>query len=469
MPRMTISNRFTKSWSFNGTSSSGTNAGIDYSANNKLVVSFFCYLTTRTPLTLQVIFELSTNANSVNDGFGIYRDTTNGDIYAAYHDAGGYSLWGVTSNSLPQRRWVHVSVVMDKTLSAATGVKMYIDGVLTGANSLSTATTGGFFGNRAVYVGSRAGASSWFPGNLKDMMIHSFTGTFSADDAKTLYQLGTPTNCTLLDEWLGEDVSTTAVDTGSKLKDLTLSNVTYEPGSSPSGSRSAIVPRADSIFFDRTSDSISMGNNFDKERTDSFSLSGWVKWDGYIAGAAHMAIIGKFGSTGPFRGYHLSLENSTGKLQFQLTNTDASNAIQVKSTVPIQANTWVFVEATYDGTSLAAGVTLYINGSAIAKTVVQDTLSATTSNSNNFSIGCNNAANQGVFSGNIFDARLHSTKHTQAQVIELMRNSVSPSDQGRWGFTDFSGATLTATVGGVNGTISGAVWTTERPPFVSAA
>ena len=213
---------FTKSWSFNGTSSGGSNAGIDFSAKNKIVVDAFVRLGANG--ANGVLAELTTNTNSFTDGFVLSQATTN-KITANYKDGSGYCSW--TSATVPLNTWVHVLVVLDKTLSNTTGVKIYINGVLSGANDIATAATGGFFGNRPFYVGARAGTSIFFSGLMKNLRVHSFTGTFGASDAIAILQSTAPSNFTLLDKWVGEESGSTATDTGSNLKDLTLSNVAY--------------------------------------------------------------------------------------------------------------------------------------------------------------------------------------------------------------------------------------------------
>lgn len=222
-PRRVIRNDFTKSWDLNGTTSYGTNAGIDYSAYQKLVIE--CSVLLDVPKSGDsVIAELSTNYGAVTDGFALIRLSA-GKIEVGYRDGGGFSAWD--SNEIQIGQWTHIIGVLDKTRVAAEGAKVYVNSALSGALLLSTATTGGAFGNRAFYMGARAGTSLFTDGKIKQLRIFTHTGTFNADDAKSLYTNVIPAHFTKLNDWIGEDAGTTATDTGSLLKNLTLSNVTY--------------------------------------------------------------------------------------------------------------------------------------------------------------------------------------------------------------------------------------------------
>lgn len=225
--RYAINNAYTKSWQANGASSYGTNAGIDYSTTNKLIVDF--WFNTAIPPTganFAIYFELSTNYNLVADSFAIFNDSATNRLSAAYRDGGGYSYW--ISNPNPfNNSWRHGLIVLDKSLAANVGVKTYVNGLISGSNSLASATTGGNFGNHDVYAMARAGVSNFYNGFMKDLHVRSFSGTFTDLNALEIFQGANPTGISILDEWLGEDAGTTAVDSGSKAKDLTLSNVTY--------------------------------------------------------------------------------------------------------------------------------------------------------------------------------------------------------------------------------------------------
>ena len=80
-----------------------------------------------------------------------------------------------------------------------------------------------------------------------------------------------------------------------------------------------------------------------------------------------------------YRGY--DLYHGAGELQAALINTWTSNAVSEKSTNTVDDGNWHHVVVTYDGSSTAAGMKLYIDGSEESVTAIEDGLSATTNRS----------------------------------------------------------------------------------------
>jgi hypothetical protein len=72
------------------------------------------------------------------------------------------------------------------------------------------------------------------------------------------------------------------------------------------------------------------------------------------------------------RGYQLLLED--GKLSAALIHFWPGNAIGVRATTPLPANEWHHVAVTYDGSSRAAGLSIYLNGKPTDIEVVRDHL-----------------------------------------------------------------------------------------------
>ncbi|NNM31122.1 MAG: DUF1549 domain-containing protein, partial [Akkermansiaceae bacterium] len=75
------------------------------------------------------------------------------------------------------------------------------------------------------------------------------------------------------------------------------------------------------------------------------------------------------------RGYELLLED--GKPSVALVHFYPGNAIRVRATDPLPVDTWQHVAFTYDGSSTAAGLRLYVNGRPAATEVVRDHLTKT--------------------------------------------------------------------------------------------
>lgn len=105
---------------------------------------------------------------------------------------------------------------------------------------------------------------------------------------------------------------------------------------------------------------------------DPFSVCGWIKTslaDGFLAshydGSASIGWVVSLNSLG------------TGRPQLQL-NSGGSGAIVVQAaSTGVGDGTWHHVAATYDGSGDAAGVAIYVDGSAVALDVGSDDLAGT--------------------------------------------------------------------------------------------
>jgi hypothetical protein len=147
------------------------------------------------------------------------------------------------------------------------------------------------------------------------------------------------------------------------------------------------------------------------ERTSPMTLEAWFK----TTTDGGMTIFSKQESTAPFRGYNLQT-GSGGFIFFQLVNTYCTNCIEARNTTAVTYNdgNWHHVAATYDGSSSAAGVNLYFDGTLRPKTS-SDSLSATILNSVNFYIGSRNNAQQ-FFNGQIDEVKIFNYALTADQV-----------------------------------------------------
>ena len=87
------------------------------------------------------------------------------------------------------------------------------------------------------------------------------------------------------------------------------------------------------------------------------------------------------------RGYQLLMEK--GHLSASLIHFWPGNAIRVQTKQPIPANTWVHVGITYDGSSRAAGLQIYLDGKLASQEMVRDNLykNITGSGGDNITIG----------------------------------------------------------------------------------
>jgi len=112
----------------------------------------------------------------------------------------------------------------------------------------------------------------------------------------------------------------------------------------------------------------------DFDRYDPFTMSLWLKTGKHVSHTV-VAHRTKAELDAGSRGYELLLRD--GKPTFSLIHFWPGNAIRVMARDPIPTSEWVHITATYDGSSRADGITLYINGQPVALDIVRDKLTKT--------------------------------------------------------------------------------------------
>jgi hypothetical protein len=156
-------------------------------------------------------------------------------------------------------------------------------------------------------------------------------------------------------------------------------------------------------------------------------------------------------NSSPFKGYELWV-TSANQLNFYLINTFGSNYISVNTNDTMSLNTWNFVTVTYDGSSSAGGVKMYINGKLSTNNISANSLSATIAGTDTPYIGSRaNAA--WYFTGSVDSVRVYNYARSAAQVAwEYNRGG----PYAWWKFDECQGTTLNDSSGNGNtGTWSG--------------
>ena len=117
--------------------------------------------------------------------------------------------------------------------------------------------------------------------------------------------------------------------------------------------------------------SLSVGN-FD--RFEPFSVALWIKTPDHKDRAVVLHRSMSWTDAGS-RGYQLLIED--GKLSVGLIHFWPGNAIGIKAGKPLAIDQWTHVAITYDGSSRASGLCLYVNGTRAPCEVVRDHLTKT--------------------------------------------------------------------------------------------
>ena len=107
------------------------------------------------------------------------------------------------------------------------------------------------------------------------------------------------------------------------------------------------------------------------ELNEPFSIGLWVK---VLGSLAERPIFAK--TTGLFNGRqgYLCVMEADGTLSASLNHVFPDNSIRIRSEEPVPVGAWVHVMMTYDGSSRASGLSLYLNGERMASRTVVDNL-----------------------------------------------------------------------------------------------
>jgi hypothetical protein len=176
------------------------------------------------------------------------------------------------------------------------------------------------------------------------------------------------------------------------------------------------------LQFNGTNNHVDFGDVLNFERTQPFAIAAWVRARSFASAGS---IANKMQSAN-LRGY-LFFYNTDATVGFILRSASAGNRISVATTgAALTLNVWAHVVVVYNGTSQASGVRFFANGDSMAASIAENTLSATTVNSQSLLIGGRAIFNDLFVSAEIDDTIIFNTALTSNEVRFIY-------DQGRGG------------------------------------
>ncbi|WP_372721708.1 DUF1553 domain-containing protein [Novipirellula sp.] len=141
-----------------------------------------------------------------------------------------------------------------------------------------------------------------------------------------------------------------------------------------------------------------------------------------------------------YNGWDLTIEN--GYLESRMARVWPGNAISVRTADPIPMDEWHQITATYDGSSKAAGLELYLNGRPLATTTLRDRLKKSCNvlvdHGGEFVVGQRFRA-RGLDGGLIDDVRVYERALTKIE-LQRLANGETETHHGKPSFEYFASA-----------------------------
>jgi hypothetical protein len=338
-------------------------------------------------------------------------------------------IFARTNISLLTEEWYNIIVTYNGS-SDISGVKIYIDGQIVNFATIGNNLSATILNLENLNI-SNLDNLFFFNGNIANARI--WNTELTSIQVSEEHNLGTILSPAVQQGNLivNTDINNATFGTEWNIPDLTeitagYTSVNMEVEDKVGECPIPVIP-CYSLLFDGVIEYVNCTDNvaFNFERTDSVTLSAWVKFENIVS---TQLFVSKY-DTSINRGYYLALIG--GKIKLSLQSNGGTVAATVETINSVNINQWYNITATFDGSSTAAGCNIYVDGVSVATTIVHDTLSATIINAVTFNIGATFGALFGL-DGNIAKARTWNTELTSIQAAAEYNGGtiLSPAVQG---------------------------------------
>ena len=174
------------------------------------------------------------------------------------------------------------------------------------------------------------------------------------------------------------------------------------------------TPRGHGLRFDG-GNYADLGNLANFERDQPFSYGGWVKPNKN----SHGALLARMDDANGFRGFDVLCGDRS--VEVHLINEWPVNAVKVKTKQGLKAGQWQHLFVTYDGSSKAQGIKIYLDGKELEWGIEQDRLSATIKTEKTLLIGSRHPGSR--FKGEIDEVSVFNRRLNTEEVEALAGSS----------------------------------------------
>src|SRR4029079_18807888 len=138
--------------------------------------------------------------------------------------------------------------------------------------------------------------------------------------------------------------------------------------------------------------------------------------------AGNGAILSKMDDAAGYRGFDLLFNND--RLEVHLVHAWPDNSLKVATKEPLPKNTWTHVFVSYDGSSKAAGVKIFVNGRAAPVVAEEDRLRDSIAANQPLRLGKRSSAF--ALRGELDDVRIYRRALTADEVRAMAEQPLGP-------------------------------------------
>jgi hypothetical protein len=334
------------------------------------------------------------------------------------------------AGSLPLNQWTFVTGTYD-----GTSTKLYLNGVLVGS-----ASNPGLSINSTFEIGQKNGI--FHQGMLDEIILYNRALT----DGEILSYFEGSTEDS--DSWWKlDDSGTLAADTAGDNPGILVNNPTWEAGKING-----------SLSFDGIDDYVSIADaasgSLDFSATDSFTIALWLKTT-TKTGSPVIFSKGQLTNHPPY--YLLSLDETTGKLRFQICDGTIENT-PLEGSTDVADGIWHHVAIIRDATTHQ--LTIFVDGQQ--QGTVADTTTASLDTPEPLLLGQVNDTSNRWYTGSLDDIKIYHKALTPLEIIAIW-NNVEGIVESFWSFEEGTGTETIDTITGQSATFHGTpTWTTGQ-------